>query len=284
MTEQTHVCVKARYSEKVRIKHLSMEAPLQGATAQFSFENELVEISLPRLPPDGKLASDYRYREAEVDEWKNLTGEIINVHIYVVAVTILSLEFDLPIAAAQHPHIDTSLYSEAEARALDEKSDQLHFLARRAMDYWLRVVRWKTGLGLIDIDTLPTGESLYRGRLINDSNGGGFYSPPIQRTFAGSRRYRLTAAKWSDIESAVCAGEKPPIWSEYQMRAHRRIDNADLVAAIIDLAVAAESVIRRAVDRQLPANTSEGSRKKVARTNMSTLSGLIMDFLRRFQL
>jgi hypothetical protein len=55
------------------------------------------------------------------------------------------------------------------------------------------------------------------------------------------------------------------------MSAQRRIDHGDLVAATIDLAVAAESVIRRAVDAQLPADTPDWTRKTVARIKISTL-------------
>jgi hypothetical protein len=269
--EETHVRVKARYEERIRIKHLSMEPALQGATSQFSFHNHPIEIKLPQLPPNGKGGTDYRYLEAEADEWKAATGEILNVHIYTVSLAILALEFDLPIAAADHRHINDSLYSEAERGALDEKSDQLYFLARRAIDYWLRVVRWKTGLGLIDTDTSPDSESLHGGRLFNDSHGGAFYSPRVQRTVVAPERHRLTPANWSEIALALSAGATPPIWNEYQMSAHRRIEHGDLVAATIDLAIAAESVIRRAVDAQLPADTPNWTRNTVARINMSTL-------------
>jgi hypothetical protein len=250
-----------------------MEPSLQGATMQFSLENHVIEIKLPELPPNGNIGTDYGYLKAEIDGW-NASKEILNVHIYAFSVAILGLEFALPIAAANHRHIDNTLYSETEQRALDDESDRLYFLSRRAIDYWLRVVRWKTGLGLIDIDRLPGSESLRGGRLLNEAHGGAFYSPRFQRTLSAPGRYRLTPADWNEIASAVSAGATPPIWNEYQMRAHRRIDNGDFVAATIDLAVAVESVIRRAVDAQLPADAANRSRKRVARINMSNLIDL----------
>lgn len=230
----THVQINARYEDRIRIKHLSMEPSLQGSAVQFLFEGHQIEIKLPKIDP---VAKDDRYLEAEADVWRAATGEILNVHIYVISIAIHDLKFELPQAAADHPHINASLYNDAERRVMDKKSDQLYFLARRALDYWLRVVRWKTGLGLIDIDTSPKIESVYGGKLFNNAHGGSFYSPKIARTVTVPKRHRLNQAVWQEIEAAVSRGEIPPIWNEYHMNAYRRMEQGDLVAGVIDLAM-----------------------------------------------
>ncbi len=49
-----HVLIDAKYEERVRIKHLSMDPSLQGAKAQFEFEKHQIEIALPTLPSEDK--------------------------------------------------------------------------------------------------------------------------------------------------------------------------------------------------------------------------------------
>jgi hypothetical protein len=205
------------------------------------------------------------------DVWDSSSKEVINVHIYAALVSILELEFQLPSAAAEHRSINDSFYDEGEKRELDQQSDQLYLLARRALNYWLRVVRWKTGLGLIDLDPRAESATLYGGRLVNSAHGGAFYSPLVGRTMVAPKRHRLTLLAWNEVVVAVAAGLTPPIWNEYLMSAHRRIEHGDLTAAVIDLAIAAESAIRRSVDERLVPATPEKERIKVGRIPMGAL-------------
>jgi hypothetical protein len=239
----SRVLVDAKYEERVRIKHLSMEPPLQGAKAQFEFENHRVEIALPKLPPEHKRILADPNAEAEADVWKN--GEIIDIYIYFISITVMSLQFELPAAAAKHPTINAALYTEKETRTLDEKSNQLYFLGRRAVDYFLRVVRWKTGLAHIALDTRPDRATMRGGRLFNLSQGSPFYSPAIGRISVAPQRHRLNTPEWKDIEETLSAGIQPPVWNEFFASAQRRIDMNDLRAGTIDLAIAAESIIRQ---------------------------------------
>ena len=243
MTDE-RVLIDAKYEERVRIKHLSMEPSLQGAKAQFEFEKHRIEIVLPTLPSksNGKLAD--LHAEAEADVW-NVNGDLINVSIYFVSVAILGLQFALPALAARQRRINASLYTTDQTRDLDEKTAQLYFIGRRAVDYFLRVARWKTGFGLIALDTRPDRATLFGGRLFNLSHGGAFYSSPIDRTSVLPKHHRLKVPEWKDIEVALAAGTLPPMWNEFLMSAQRRIDMHDLMAGTIDLAIAAESVIRQ---------------------------------------
>lgn len=248
------VLIDAKYEERVRIKHLSMGPSLQGARAQFEFEKHRTEIVLPTLPPEHKRKIGDPNAECEADTWDK-NGNIADIYIYFLSVAVLDLQFRLPAAAAESRHINASLYTEAETRTLDRKANELYFLARRAIDYFLRVVRWKTGLGLIALDTREDRATLRGGRLFNLSHGGAFYSPLVGRTSIAPQRHQLKVSEWKDMVEALAARDYPPIWNEFLMSAQRRIEMNDLNAGIIDLAIAAESVIR-----QFP-GASMGARK-----------------------
>lgn len=234
------VPIDAKYEERIRIKHLSMEPSLQGAKAPFSFETHHIEIVLPILSPKPRDP----HAEAEADVW-NAKGELVNVSIYFISVAIVGLTFTLPAVASKHRRINASLYTVDETRDLDKKTAQLYFIGRRAVDYFLRVARWKTGFGLMALDTRPDQATLYGGRLFNLAHGGAFYSSPIGRTIVLPKHHRLKTSEWKEIAAALSAGTKPPIWNEFLMSAQRRIDMNDLRAGVIDLAIAAEAVIRQ---------------------------------------
>ena len=171
----------------------------------------------------------------------------------------MALQFELPATAAKCRHINASLYTAKETKELDEKSDQLCFLARRAVDYFLRVARWKAGFGLIALDTRPDRATLRGGRLFNLSHGGAFYSPALGRIVSAPKRHKLTLKEWNSIVATLTAGIYPPIWNEYLASAERRIDMNDLRAGIIDLAIAAKSVIR-----QFPGTSMRARKNKMS--------------------
>ncbi len=267
----THVLIDAKYEEHIRIKHLSIDPSLQGAKAQFEFEKHLIEISLPRLPSDDKIKPGDPYAEAEADTW-DLKGEIIDIYICFLSVAVLALQFELPLAAAMNPRINASLYTKDEIQVLDERSDQLYFRARRAMDYFIRVVRWKVGFALVALDTRPDNATLRGGRLFNLTGGGAFYSPRVGRFAVMPPRHRLTTQEWNEIGKILSAGTLPPIWTEYLMSAQQRIESGDMAAAILDLAIAAETIIRRSIDALLPSDTPEWTRDAIGRINISTFT------------
>ena len=145
------VLVDARFDEWFRVTHLSMPPTLAGAEHQFTFEHASVTIKLPETPAEGEVPGEYS--KAYVSTRRAAPNEIIEVQIYAVLVSIDALSIDLPVAAAEYPAINATLYNADQARELDGRSNQYCQLARRILDYRLRIVRWRTGYALIDLAT-----------------------------------------------------------------------------------------------------------------------------------
>lgn len=239
----THATVRAEYREKLRVKHLAMKPSLQGKAVSFCLDDHSVKIQLPVLPE--VRPNHFEDMEAEANTWDK-HGNIHAVQIYAVLVVIAELSFTIPVTAAEHKHVNGGLFSSSEAKELDHQSDALYLLARRATDFWIRIARWKTGMGLLDVDFRPEGSSSYSGgRLYNLQHGGAFYCPRIGRTAVVPPRTVLTAEVWQAISEALTTGEPPPVWDEYFASAQRRIEVADFRECIIDLAIAAEAAIRQ---------------------------------------
>jgi hypothetical protein len=258
------VSVKARYEEWFRVTHLGMPPTLAGAEHPFTFENAAVTIKLPETPAEGEVPSEYSKAYISIRR----TNEIIQVEIHAVLVSIDALSIDLPVAAAEYPKINSTLYNADQARELDGRSNPWH-LARRILDYWLRVVRWRTGYALIDLAASLHDATLLGGRLINCTTGNAFYSPRIGRTVVVPPTRRLTFDEWAAIGGDLVKNAFPPVWHEYLMSGRRRIEVGDLTAAVIDLAVAIEVAVRLQVDSKLPPATPRGICEAVARMNMT---------------
>jgi hypothetical protein len=262
------VSVQAVYEEWFRLAHLSMEPGLAGAEHIFPFEDRELTVRLPSLPIGDRFDED---ATAFISVRRTATNEPRQVEIFAVLVVISGLEFRISRAAASLPHIDTSLYTDEQQKELDTRSDKLWLLARRAIDYWLRVVRYHTGFARIGLDTYPGDTTLKGGQLINCERHTQFYTPLIQRTIVARGSHRLTPDKWKKIESSLKDAVSPPIWHEYLMSGRQRIEVGDLKAAVIDLATCSELAIRRQINTKLPADTPAGVREIVSRTNMTDI-------------
>jgi hypothetical protein len=140
------VTVPARYEEWLRLSHLSMEPGLAGAEHAFVFDDREFVVRSPSLPSENSVPD--RYATAFISIRRTATNEPVQVEVYAVLVVISGLSFSLPPAAALSPHMNSSLYADEQRRELDSRSNELWFLVRRAIDYWLRVVRCHTGVAL----------------------------------------------------------------------------------------------------------------------------------------
>jgi hypothetical protein len=235
------ISVSAEYREKLRLKHLAMEPSLQGKTISFRLNDHAIAIGLPTFSPDAKWLED---AEAEADTWDR-AGNVLSVYIYAVTIVIENLTFAIPTAAAEHRHVNTSLFSALERDVMDREADKLYLLARQALDLFIRTTRWKAGLALLDLDRRPDNPTFRGGRLYNLEHGGSFYSPKIPRVVSAPRRVNLTPQIWQSIGDVLASGSLPPIWVEFLASAERRIETSDLREGLIDLAIGAEAAIRQ---------------------------------------
>jgi hypothetical protein len=193
----------------------------------------------------------------------------MGVDVGSVKLTIEGLRYKIPSAAAPLPHINSTLFTEDQRRELDAEADRLYLLAERAVHYWLRVIWWKTGFHLVNRATGVIQESYDGGALINTDAGTRFYTPRISRTVVVSAQPIMPFAAWTEIDSALKLREEPPVWHDYLASGHQRMASGDRLAAILDLAVAAEARIRTYLDNQLPSGIAKGFRRVLRRQNTS---------------
>jgi len=266
MSASPLVAITARYSEWMRVRHLAMKPEVAGREWQFEFEKKSIGIRLPPMPAPDQKAGDERAL-ATIDHW-NSKGEIASMYVYGLGISIYSLGLKIPDIAAKTSQINMSLFDAAQSDSLNAVSDRCYMRARRAVNHWLRVARWLVNGPLLDIDFRESRGS-FGDELINEKTNTRFWRSPASRTLSGLRRYTVDTDSWEKLDAALKAGQEPPIWEDYKASAERRIDGGDFVAATLDLAIAAESAVRRAVDLSLPATSSIHIRNVISKFPMS---------------
>ena len=257
---------------------LAIEPNIAGGCHEFRFEGRDVTIALPPLPeadvPNGSGRRSAYDSSAVIFMW-NAKKEPIGIEIGTVKLAISDFEVEIPESAANYPSINSSLYNKKQLEELDAFSDALHNLADRAITYWLRVLWWKTSWHMVARRSVINnsgnfgGSLLHGGALLNTKTGTRFYSPRISRTARVPFMPIMKLSTWLEIDTALKAGLEPPIWHEYLISAQQRLDNGDNIASILDLAIAAESLIRNTLDNLLPVDLPHGFRKSMQRLNIS---------------
>lgn len=265
--------IEARYQQTFQMAGLAIEPELAGARHTFQFEGHHVAIVLPPLPandaPPAFSQQNPFLLAANVCMW-DASSKPLAVAIGSIGLTIEGLQFQIPLAAADHPHINATLFNEEQRQGLDERSDALHFLAARAMAHWLRVVWWKTGFYMINQrSSVAGGGSFDGGGLINTKSGTRFYAPRVSRTIVLPPQPIVRVAQWSEVAEAINGGTEPPVWHDYLASANQRMEAGDRLAGVLDLAVAVEARIRTDLDGKLPSGTAEGFRRAIHRQNLS---------------
>ncbi len=81
----------------------------------------------------------------------------------------------------------------------------------------------------------------------------------------------MSFAEWELAGGALEDGLEPPVWQEYVASAHREMSEGNGTTGILNLAIAAESVIRFTIEKQIPAGMPEGLVDAIQRINISNI-------------
>jgi len=260
--------VPAVYRERFRVCHLGIDPGIQGAVHQFTFEGRAVALRLPAFDP---MPTEFaETAEIEADSFWLETNQPERFIVKMVTVELSAGDVPIPTTAAAYPAINMSLYEDADRKRLDTLSDSHYFAARRAIDYWLRVVRWKTLSSDIDLLAAETAH-VSDGILVNLETGRPFWTPRITRSVEVEPVHVVDRLQWDAIQAELAAGRTPPVWYDFLFSAEGRLTSGDLNAAILDAAIACEAVIRALVSRHLSDTAPEWMRVMLTKINMSEL-------------
>lgn len=236
--------------DRFLLRSFEVSEPLLGKSHEFNFRGKAARITLPgielleRGPGYDVALQRTSYRMAD--------GEIKNARyqVFFADVRILVAEgVEVPCEVFGRPCNQFDKIPQSQQHEYDRIAKEYHDIAYGAFEYWLRVIRWKTlgfDIGQPEILSNESGWSTY---LHASHTGTPFW--------IGSARiivepfHTVTEEHWEEIGQATHRAEEPPIWFELVFRGQLRMKRDDLQGAIVDCAVASETLMRSALSGQL---------------------------------
>jgi hypothetical protein len=249
------------------IRGLGVKPELLGSIHEFLFQNLKVKIELPHKASfieeegDGARATIFSWREAD--------GNRIPVEVAINSVDVivyLQEDVAVPEKVLHVPLKAFDLFSESRQKHLDNLASQHGVLAEEAFDLWIRIVRWKTnssGIGRPEIHGASSGWSTYLFDLATQKR---FWAAPHILTIRGVASIDTTT--WNEIQIALQARLKPPIFYDLMFDAIEQMEVGDLQRAVVSMAVACEAYMRNLLMQQLPQNLNDRLKRYIGEANI----------------
>jgi hypothetical protein len=242
-----NVSLAVYFTSRFSLDRFHVTSDIVGANHEFIFDAKRTRVKLP----SAELAARGIDVPLMLVKWE-AEGEVPLE--YQVNVVDLSIELPDPVEIPEEmlgtPNIRRDLVSKKRAEELDTLTKGAGDTLKRAFDYWLRVLRWKSQIGSIGEPQIKYagtdgGGSVLRDRVTQNR----LWSPPheIKITFGRA----VTKAEWDAAQAALSNNKRPPVWFEFLFESRMRMNNEDLVGAVLTLAIAFEVSLRKIFSAEL---------------------------------
>lgn len=217
---------------------------LAGDLHQFDHEGHRITIRLPSKPTHDGFDED---AAITCQSWRTSTDGRKYPTEYGVHRLRVEVEGKDSSAVPEDAigRVDVSLFTQSQRERLNKAAARLSNVADSAFEHWIAVLRWQANNPFIRPPFGPNESISFGAYLFEKSTRKRFYSPGhmfvVQPTHAVSR------ASWKSAQKSLSAAEVVPIWHQYLSDAHTRIVSGDPDGAVLSLAIATETLIRRAM-------------------------------------
>jgi len=243
-------------------KNLVIKPELVGSSHNFTYQQHNIRIRLPSTdhlptkPLEGDLLSFNVYR--------NVGDRIVPQEYWVHAVDV-EVVIPEPVSVTQEVlNRSPNAYDvvpQARQNQLNRIAEKNTNIAEKALDRWMRTLRWKCN-----------DSSIGRPEVLGHGSGWGTYliSEPTRHEiwiwrepFEFKRGKPVTSQIWKDVDSALQTGANPPISIELMFDGIEHMKLENLERAVVDFAVACESCLRTILAYSLPTRLSSSVKKYI---------------------
>jgi hypothetical protein len=250
----TYVDVPTNAYRRISLERFCITTELISARHEFVFEGRSVTVQLPALHKE-ELPFDQRRIDCYL--WKSAGHIPVEYHVKSLDVEI---ELEAPTRVPEkilhlHPN-QFEAFDSREQQELNRIVSEMGNVASRAFEHWLRVLRWKSGVGHIGEPSVRYAATDGGGTVLRErATGHRFWLQGHTITSCGRRA--VTLAGWESTQIALNANKVPPVWFDFLFDGEMRINNNDLVGAVLSLAIALEVNIRTLFSGELQKGTVE---------------------------
>ena len=252
--------IRAQALAEFELSNLNVEAHVLGRRHRFEYDGKTVNVSLPtkrEIDQSDKFQGDKReygiqkgHRIGSRQEAHDpAPTDIYSVTIAVVRVDI-SEAFRIPAGAARPDGKHYQSMTKSEQKRVQIALDEYGKTARRAFQYWLRVLRWKSQYGLIGRLATENLDDRWDATLVDPKHGQSLGYGIVHVT--ARMLPGVTDSVWKAIRRAVKAGREPPVWCELIFEGETAKWNGNFSGASLYYAIACESYLRSFFLKKFP--------------------------------
>ena len=237
---------------------------LVGATCEFPFEKAEIKIVIPG--PEHlyqRSSNDLPKKDSLlfISGWETVNGVEKPYKISVDSIEIVAnLRKILPFSPTEkHRTHEQHLY-------LSKVTEEHEIVTKKAFDYWVRVLRWQSGLGSLgrpEISSVNSGWGTIL-RAQGDTHTLSRSAIILQMTTDSP----INLEQWQRTQHLVKMGGEPPVYIDLMYDGITQYVNHDFRRSIIDLAVACEVLIRTRVMNSLPSNLNPKIKQYIDETGI----------------
>jgi hypothetical protein len=246
---------------------LEIVPSLAGAIHRFDYGGSPVEIRLPKRP----MRKDWKKDDAPItaNGWRVRNGRDIPLSFGIHEVdAYLSTGLTRRIRVDAIGRVNVGLFSKRERKGLDRITKSGATVLEAAFQYWVDVLRWKSGnatLCQVRSQRQKTSRGAY---LVDDMTKASIYRPAMN--FVIPARKPITARDWRFTGQALSEKSAVPIWQLFIAEAGQKARLGDNRSAILDLAIASETLIRQlAILSSLKPRTNRAAEKLFSQAPIS---------------
>lgn len=240
--EDFHLKIKSNLRLVFEMPNLSILPDLVGANHVFQFQGTEISVRIPSLHCSINNKEQNRREIYAGAHWRD---EQDDPHYYIVNRLFLFIkdtERNLPFQIFEDRSKRHELIRENQKRDLNEAVRILSLVGQGAYTYWIRIMRWKSGIPDLASPVLIDKWITYPPELIDGTTNRSFWTGISGVSIPAT--HPISYAQWEEAQSALLSGENPPIWLEYWFDAEHKIKHKDFSGAIIGLAISFESAVR----------------------------------------
>lgn len=224
---------------------LEVEEWLLGRTHKFERAEKMVTI---RLPTKGEIDRDTNlsphkfggissYRLGSNGEREDATYAIYRVIVSIQMSEIVRVPVELP-TGVKTPY---AALSDADQKAFKRNLKAYGPIANEAFRYWLRVMRWKTGEGLLGRGNLEEPDRTHSANVVDPRNNKTFGTGYGMYTIRGEPLVRQE--HWTAVRPVLRKGTEPPVWAAWIAEGEVSEANGNIQGAVAYFAIACESFL-----------------------------------------
>jgi hypothetical protein len=251
--------------DRIATHNFDIEYGLIGKSHVFPYLGASITVSLPSFAQISDASREAGY----VHSWQKVDGQEIPISAFVHVVDV-SVRRGHCIAVPvdvfnRHPNA-YDLIREEDQKRLNALAAEANDIASNAFEYWLSVLRWKSGKHHVGRPGVPATNTW--STYLRESGSAAV-------VWAGSHIIRVsktdpvTQDAWESAQAALAISSDVPIHLRFFDDAQESWGRHEYRRSIIELAIACEVFMRTPVLRSLPSDLDPGIREMVELANIN---------------